>query len=180
MEILGFDIQKAFTPDVSLLEIFVRGTIIYLGLFFLLRVVLRRKAGTVAMTDLLVLVLIADAAQNAMNAEYHSITAGLVLCGTLIFWAYALDWLGYRIPAVQAHVHPEKKALVKDGRVVARTLREELMTKEELMTQLRLQGVDDVDKVRAAYLEGNGQVSVLKRDGEADDTSRSPDRPGPG
>ena len=79
MEILGFDIQKAFTPDVSLLEIFVRGTVIYLGLFFLLRVVLRRKAGTVAMTDLLVLVLIADAAQNAMNAEYHSITAGLVL-----------------------------------------------------------------------------------------------------
>ena len=77
-------------------------------------------------------------------------------------------------------MHPEKKALVKDGRVVARTLREELMTKEELMTQLRLQGVDDVDKVRAAYLEGNGQVSVLKRDGEADDTSRSPDRPGPG
>ena len=52
-----------------------------------LRVALRRKSGAVAFTDLLVLVLIADAAQNAMAADYHSITAGLVLAGTLIFWA---------------------------------------------------------------------------------------------
>jgi uncharacterized membrane protein YcaP (DUF421 family) len=46
--------------------------------------------------DLLLLVLIADAAQNAMAGEYHSISKGLVLCGTLFGWNFLLDWLAYR------------------------------------------------------------------------------------
>lgn len=163
MEILGFDIQAAFTPDVSLFEIFVRGSIMYLVVFVLLRVVLRRKQG-VAFTDLLVVVLIADAAQNAMAAEYKSITGGLVLVGTLIFWAFLLDWLGFRNAMIQNFIHPPKMALVEDGRIVAKALRSELMTEGELMTQIRLNGLEKVEQVRAAYLEGNGQISVLKKD----------------
>jgi uncharacterized membrane protein YcaP (DUF421 family) len=172
MEIFGFDIERAFTPDVSLFEIFVRGSIIYLIIFLLLRVVLRRKSGNVAFTDLLVLVLVADAAQNAMAAEYHSLTDGLFLVGTLVFWAYALDWLGFHFPRIQRYVYPAKKALITHGRLVQPALREELMTIEELMTQLRLNGTDKVEDVRAAYMEGNGQVSVLKREGAGGDSGK--------
>jgi uncharacterized membrane protein YcaP (DUF421 family) len=168
LEILGFDIERALVPDVSLVEIFVRGTIVYMIIFFLLRVVLRRKSGNVAFTDLLVLVLVADAAQNAMAAEYHSLTAGLVLVGTLVFWSYALDWLGFRFPRFQRYVYPPKKALITEGRLVRPALREELITIEELMTQLRLNGAEKVEEVRAAYIEGNGQVSVLKRSSGGD------------
>ena len=49
-----------------------------------------------------------------------------------------------------------------DGRVIRRTLEDELMTEPELMTQLRLNGVEELDDVKAAYLEGNGEVSVIK------------------
>jgi uncharacterized membrane protein YcaP (DUF421 family) len=111
-----------------------------------------------------VLVLIADAAQNAMASSYDSITDGLLLIATLVFWSYAFDWLGYRIPAVQRFVHPNKMPLVKDGKFDRKTMRSELMTEEEVMTQLRLQGVDKLNQVRAAYIEGNGQVSVLKKE----------------
>jgi uncharacterized membrane protein YcaP (DUF421 family) len=172
MDILGFDIAKAFNPDVSLFEIFVRGTILYLALFVLLRVVLRRKSGAIAFTDLLVLVLIADAAQNAMAADYQSITAGLVLIGTLVFWAYAIDWLGYRTPRIGRYVHPPRKQLVADGRPIEKTLREELMTIEELMTQIRLNGSEHLEEIRAAYMEGNGQVSVLKKQSGAGDKEK--------
>lgn len=80
------------TPPV---EIVLRGTLTYLMLFFLLRIVLKRQSGTVGITDLLVVVLIADAAQNAMAADYTSITDGFLLVATIIFWSYAIDWLGY-------------------------------------------------------------------------------------
>ena len=60
-------------------------------MFALLRFVLKREAGTLAITDLLVVVLIADAAQNAMADDYRSVPDGLLLVATIVFWSYALD-----------------------------------------------------------------------------------------
>jgi uncharacterized membrane protein YcaP (DUF421 family) len=161
--ILGFDIGAALVPDVSLFETVVRGIVTYFSIFILLRVVLRGRTSAVAMSDLLVLVLIADAAQNAMAAEYHSITNGIVLVATIILCSFATDWVAFRVAAVRKFVHPERKRLVADGRVMRKILEEELMTEDELMTQLRLNGVEEVSEVKAAYLEGNGEVSVIKR-----------------
>jgi uncharacterized membrane protein YcaP (DUF421 family) len=60
-------------------------------------------------------------------------------------------------------VHPERKPLVVNGRVIRKSLAQELMTEDELMTQLRLQGVDQIQHVKAAFLEGNGEISVIQR-----------------
>ena len=160
--ILGFDIGAALTPDVNILETVVRGVVMYLAIFVMLRVVLRGRSSAVTVSDLLVFVLVSDAAQNAMAANYISITNGIVLVGTIFLTSFAVDWLAYRFPRVQAFVHPERKPLVVEGRVIRRTLKEELMTERELMTQLRLNGAEDVADVKAAYLEGNGEVSVVK------------------
>jgi uncharacterized membrane protein YcaP (DUF421 family) len=65
------------------------------------------------------------------------------------------------VPRIQRFVHPERKPLIVDGRIIRRTLADELMTEQELLTQLRLNGIDAVEDVRAAYLEGNGEVSVI-------------------
>jgi uncharacterized membrane protein YcaP (DUF421 family) len=160
--ILGFDIGAALVPDVSLLETIVRGIVTYFSIFIILRVVLRGRTSAVAMSDLLVLVLLADAAQNAMAAEYTSITNGVVLVATIVVCSFATDWVAYRVEAVRRFVHPDRKPLVANGRVMRKVLAEELMTEDELMTQLRLNGVESIDEVKAAYLEGNGEVSVIK------------------
>jgi uncharacterized membrane protein YcaP (DUF421 family) len=162
--ILGFDVGAALVPDVSLFETVVRGIVVYFSILALLRFILRGRTSAVSVSDLLVLVLIADAAQNAMASQYHSITNGLVLVATIILCSFSVDWLAYRVPAVRRFVHPERKALVVDGRVVRTALREELITEEELHTQLRLNGVTDVTEVKAAYLEGNGEISVITVD----------------
>jgi uncharacterized membrane protein YcaP (DUF421 family) len=53
-------------------------------------------------------------------------------------------------------------------------LQEELMTEEELLTQLRLNGIEELQDVKAAYLEGNGEVSVIKREpGSGDEGKQS-------
>ena len=152
-------------PDTPVLEIVVRGTVVYLALFVLLRVVLKREAGAMGITDLLVIVLIADAAQNAMADDYTSIVDGLVLVGTLVFWAWALNWLGYRVPAIQRLAHPSPLLLVRDGRPLRRHLAQELITEDELLSQLRLQGVEDIRDVKSAFMEGDGRISVIERDG---------------
>ena len=164
MVILGFDLGAALTPDVNLLETVVRGVLMYLSIFVLLRVILRGRTSAVSVSDLLVLLLVADAAQNAMAADYQSITSGVVLVGTIVLMSFVMDWLAYRSEAVRRFVHPDRRPLIQDGRVLRRALQQELMTEEELMTQLRLNGVDDVSEVKAAYLEGNGSVSVITFD----------------
>lgn len=57
----------------------------------------------------------------------------------------------------------ERKPLVVDGRIIRPTLVEELMTEGELLTQIRLNGIEALEDVKAAYLEGNGEISVIKR-----------------
>jgi uncharacterized membrane protein YcaP (DUF421 family) len=173
--ILGFDIGAALIPDVSIFETIVRGIVTYLAIFVMLRVVLRGRSSAVTVSDLLVFVLVADAAQNAMAADYHSVTNGIVLVGTIFGSSLVVDWLAFRFPRVQQFVHPERKPLIVNGRVVRKTLQDELMTEPELMTQLRLNGAERVEDVKCAYLEGNGEVSVIKFP-----EGRSAPLPGPG
>jgi uncharacterized membrane protein YcaP (DUF421 family) len=132
-------------------------------IFFLLRVVLGGRTGTMTTSDLLVLVIISDAAQNAMSSSYTSITDGIVLVATIVGMSFLFDWLGYHVAFMRRLVHPQRKPLVVNGRVIRKSLAEELMTEDELMTQLRLQGADAINQVKTAYLEGNGEISVIRR-----------------
>lgn len=159
--LLRIDWRTMFVPSLSLLEIVARGTIIYLTLFVLLRL-LRRESGELGVADVLLTVLIADAAQNGMSSEYRSITEGIVLVSTICFWSYALDYLGFHVPAVQRLLHPPPLALIKHGKIDARNLRRELISKEELMSQLREAGVESVEEVKRCCLEGDGRMSIVK------------------
>jgi uncharacterized membrane protein YcaP (DUF421 family) len=157
------DWRTVFTPSLHIGEIILRGTIVYLFLFVLLRL-LRRGAGTIGISDLLVVVLIADAAQNAMASEYKSITEGLILVTTIVFWDYFLDWLGYRFPSVRRLIRPVPSLLIQDGRIQKRTLRREMITEEELIEHLREHGIESVEEVKESYIEGNGHISVITKD----------------
>jgi len=159
----GIDWRAVFVPDTPALEIIVRGSVMYLALFALLRFVLRREAGSIGVADLLVIVLIADAAQNGMATGYTSIADGILLVATIVFWAYALNWLGYHFPAVQRLIHPPPLPLVRDGRLLRRNMRRELITEDELLSQLRLQGCEDLADVEFAAMEGDGRISVVTR-----------------
>jgi len=159
------DWRTIFVPTLSIAEIFLRGTVIYLLLFMLLRV-LRREAGAISVSDLLVVVLVADAAQNAMASDYKSITEGVLLVGIIVGWDYFLNWLGYRSRWVHNLLRPAPLPLIKDGRLLRRNLRQELITTDELMSELRQQGVGSVDAVRRCYLEGDGHFSVITDQGE--------------
>ena len=157
------DLRSIFLPSVSVAEIFLRGTIVYLFLFFLLRM-LRREAGAIGISDLLLIVLIADAAQNAMSSDYKSITDGVILISSIAFWDYFLNWLGYKFPSLRRLLSPPPLLLVKDGRMQRRNMRQELITDDELMGQLRKRGVENIEEVKKAYMESDGEISIITHD----------------
>jgi len=157
------DLRDLFTLSVPLVELLIRGSAIYWFLFLMLRFVMRRDAASVGMADVLFLVLLADAAQNAMAGSYHSITDGIVLVSVLLGWNFLLDWLAFYFPLAQRFIDPPALELVKNGRLVRRNLRSQHITDEELWAKLREQGVDSLDAVKRVCLESDGKFSVLKR-----------------
>lgn len=145
-----------------------RGTLVYLLLFLFLRFFLKRQTGIIGVADLLVVVLIADAAQNAMGSEYQSVPEGAALVGAIIFWDYALDWLGQRFPSFARLMCPQPLLLIKDGKMLRRNMRQEMITEAELLSQLRQHGVESPDDVKKAYIEGDGSISVIKNEAETE------------
>ena len=160
--VLQIDWHELLVPTISLLELVLRGSIVYLGILTAMRV-LRREAGELSTADLLVIVLVADAAQNAMAGEYHSITEGVVLIATIFGWNYLLDWLGYRYPWVHSLLHAAPLLLVKDGRILRRNLRSAMLTLDDLKEQLREQGVAEFSEVKRCFLEDDGRLSVIRQ-----------------
>jgi uncharacterized membrane protein YcaP (DUF421 family) len=158
------DWQKMFVPEQQVLDILLRGTLVYLLLFLVMRFFLRRRTGGLGMADILVVVLIADAVQNAMGSDYKSVTEGGLLVLTISFWDFLLDWIGHRIPWLRRLTRPSPLLLIEDGRLLRRNMRQEMITTEELLSQLRQEGIDDPREVKRAFLEGDGHMSVLRRD----------------
>ena len=154
--------KELFLPTHSVGEMFVRGTLMYLALFLILRFVMKRQAGSLGIADVLVIVLIADAAQNAFAKQYQSLTEGVVLVATIVLWNFAIDWAGYRFPQFEKLIQPRPLQLIRNGSLLRRNMRQEYITVEELKSQLRTQGIADVSQVKSACMEADGQISVIK------------------
>ena len=160
-----FDIDWAevFALGLSPLELIARGTAVYWFLFLIFRFVVRRDVGSVGVADILILVIVADAAQNAMSGEYTSVADGFVLVGTLIFWNLLLDRLSFHYLWFRRFATAPPLCIVQDGKILRRNMRKEYITDEELWAQLREDGIESLDEVKSVYVELNGKFSVIKR-----------------
>lgn len=168
------DWGDVFRPATPIAETLIRGTVMFLTLFVLLRVAGQRESGVHSLTDLLVVVLVAQAAANGMAGEGNSIGDSVLLIATVLAWSVILDAIAYRWPRVAPLIKPRARPLIVDGRIDRHALRREFMQKEELMAELRLHGVTDVKEVARAYLEANGMVSVIRADHEESEAEAKP------
>ena len=164
----------AFTLQLHPLELVLRGTVMYWFLFLLFRFVLRRDAGALGIADILLLVLIADAAQNAMSGSYQSVPDGVVLVSTIAAWNWLLDWSSYRSRWLRLLAEPPPLVLVRRGRMLRRNMRREFITVPELMVLLREHGVDKLADVKVARMEPDGQISVIREGRGAPTAAQSP------
>lgn len=161
--ILAVDWRSVFEPTIGIAEVIVRGSIMYLAMFAIMRFIARRQAGSFGPADLLVVILIADAGQNALGKDYGSVTEGVALILTIVAWEYILDWLAWRYPRLRPLLSAPPLKLIENGRLQMSALRQEMVSEDELLGQLREHEVEKIGDVKVAYLEGDGRLSVLKK-----------------
>lgn len=175
----GFEWPKwdeMFVPDGSLPESFLRGTAVYFAVVVLFRLILRRqRGGSVGLGDVMLLVLMSECVSQALTSQFNSVPNGVVAVGSLLFWNYVMDCVSYRWDWFHRLLQDEPLPVVRDGRAIPENMRKERMRDDELAAELRLQGVDDVSKVKAAFIEAEGDVTVIqKEDGGSPGESSGP------
>ena len=163
MDLFPTDWSPIFAPETPLLELIGRGTALFFGLLVLVRLMPRRTGGELATMDLIFVLLIAEAAAHAFG-DYTSVADGLIVITTLMLWNLLVNALSYRFPAVERLVSSPPLKIIRNGELLRRNMRREFITKEELLTHLREMGLERIDQVKSATVEGDGRISVVPWD----------------
>jgi len=159
-------------PDLGsdLVSVALRTAIVYVVLVIFFRVVGKREAGQLSTLDLIVLLVIANAVQNAMVGENVTLIGGLLAAAVILALDWGLHMLNNRYPRLREAVEGEPVLLVRDGRLLEDHLASEGLSVRELGIALRQNGLLTVSEARFVYLETNGQISVIPRRAGEDET----------
>lgn len=153
--------------DISLAhwwEFVPRAIIVYLFLLVVLRLTGKRQIGQLAPFDLVLLLVLSNSVQNAMNGGDNSVIGGIISAATLISMNWAIGWLTYKSKTAERLIEGRPVILVHDGHVNQSALERNMMTSHELNSALRSQGCTGVEEIRFAILENNGSVTVIRKD----------------
>ncbi len=146
-------------------EILLRTFVVYLTVLVLLRAAGKRELGQMTPFDLVVILVIANAVQNAMTGGDNSLIGGILAAGTLTLVNVAVGRWGSRVPLFRRLVASEPRLLLRDGKPIKRAMDEERVDLEELEMAAREHGIGDLAGVAAAVLEEDGSISVIPKEG---------------
>lgn len=162
MSLLPSEWTEIFALETPLLELALRGVLLYLAILFLLRVMPRRTTGEVAAMDLVFILLITESASNALG-DYASLGDGIVQILFVGLAALLVDLLNYRFRWFRKLTEAAPLKIIHDGKLIHRNLRREFITREELDSQLRANDVADIAEVQCAHVEAEGQITIVKK-----------------
>lgn len=159
-------------PHAPLMELIVRASSIFLGLFLLLRLSGREATGGIALSDVLVMVLLATAVRHGITGRYFDVGDALILAAVLVFWHWLMRWSMTHISLFRRVARPDPIPIIRDGRILRDACRRELLTLGEIEEELRLHGLHSPSQVAEAFLEPGGEISVIRKPGGEDESQR--------
>ena len=142
-------------------NIILRTVVVYLMILIGLRLSGKREIGQMAVFDLVLLLLIANAVQNAMVGPDTSLLGGLVAAAVLLALNAGVAWLRLRSMRLRRLIEGSPSLLILHGQVIKERLRREGVDVETLETAIREHGVEDLSDVEMAVLEIDGSISVV-------------------
>jgi len=145
----------------SALGIIIRTMAVYLAILVGLRISGKREIGQMTVFDLVVLLLIANAVQNAMVGPDTSLVGGILAAVVLLVANAIIASLRLRWPRLRRLVEGSPTLLVLHGEVIPQHMRREGIDEESLLTALREHGVAEIGEVEMAVLEIDGSISVV-------------------
>lgn len=159
--------QTMWTMTVPWWELIVRSLIVYVFLLILIRLTGKRQVGQLAPFDLILLLVLSNAVQNAMNGGDNSVQAGLISAVTLVALNYAIGYATFRSKRIEAIVEGRPQLLIHNGKLYKDVMEQQRLTQHELDAALRRQGVNDIGHVHMAMIENNGEITVQLKPGAA-------------
>ena len=144
-------------------EFMLRVVVVYAVVLGMVRLSGKRALGQITPFDVLLVVLLGNAVQNALLGEDTSLAGGLLLAATLIAINYAVGWLVSHSRRMERLVEGEPVLVARDGKLLESVLRRELLTRADFDAALRQQGCRSIDEVELALLETNGHITIVPR-----------------
>ncbi|MGI8925411.1 MAG: DUF421 domain-containing protein [Tepidiformaceae bacterium] len=158
-------------------EIILRTAVVYAAVLVGIRVTGKRQIGQMAPFDLVVIILIANAVQNAMVGPDNSLSGGLIAAAVLLGINFLVSRATEGIPLFRRVVEGTPQVLIAGGRVIHKTLRKEGVDMVELEQAVREHGIERIEEVQLAVLEVDGSISVVQKDGRSLRTNPPPASP---
>jgi uncharacterized membrane protein YcaP (DUF421 family) len=155
-------------------ELALRALAVYVFLMVLLRITGRRQVGQLAPFDLVLLLVLSNALQNAMNGGDNSVTGGVISALVLVGVNWIVGYVAFRNKRLSRIIEGRPEVLIHNGHVFRDVMERERITQSEIDAALRQSGCGSIEDVHFAVLENNGQISVRQRRLEtpADPSSR--------
>ena len=147
----------------KLFEIVLRVALIYIGCFAMLRLSGRREMSELGPMDLLTMLLLSECVSPALTGGDETITGGLAAAVVLIALSVLTSWLSVRSKKLDAILQGKAFLLIQDGKVNAAVMRKQRITDEDLRAKLHEHGLMNVHEVARAYVEADGEISIIKR-----------------
>lgn len=145
------------------MDLVVRAIVVFFFVLVLTRVIGRRELSQLAPFDLILLIILGDALQQGLTQDDYSVTGAVLIVGTFAVLQVTMSWLGFRFARLRPILEGEPVIIVEDGKVIARNLRRERLTLEEVAESARLHEIASLDEVRWAVIERNGEISFIKK-----------------
>jgi uncharacterized membrane protein YcaP (DUF421 family) len=155
------------------MDIILRATVMFFILFLLIRLLGKRELGQMTPFEFVVLVVLGDLIQQGVTHNDFSLTGATLAICTFAFWALVLSWTAYLFPRAKDLLEGAPRVIVRDGKVVEENLRRNRLTRDEILSEMRLAGIGRMSDVAWAILEPQGKMSFIKKDGGA---APQPDR----
>lgn len=138
-----------------------RAALVYVFLWVALRLLGSRPLAQLSKFDVILLMVLANAVQNAMSAGDNSVLAGVLLATTLMALNHVVHRVEYHYKRVERALEGSPQVLIHNGAVIQAVADGASLTDEDIRAELRKAGVADPAGVRWAILEADGHISVI-------------------
>jgi uncharacterized membrane protein YcaP (DUF421 family) len=146
------------------LEVVLRTLLVYFGLLLGMRIAGKREVGQMKPFDLVTLLILSNAVQNAMVGQDSSLVGGLTAAAVILSLNFAIGILRERGGFAVTLFEGSPTLIVYDGQFITEHLSKEHLNKEDVFQAMREHGVDDLSQVKSAILEVDGSISIIQRD----------------
>ena len=148
------------------MDIVLRATAMFAFLNLLIRLLGKRELGQMTPFELVLLIVMGDLIQQGVTHNDFSLTGGLLAICTFAFWALALSWTTYLFPKAKDLLEGAPRVIVRNGELIEQNMRRDRLTRDEVLSEMRLAGIGRLSEVAWAILEPQGKISFIAMEDE--------------